>query len=250
MARDLKLPRLPILRAQLFAVAVFVCGTIGYRVLEGASWWDSFFMTVITVTTVGYEQEIPLSRGGEIFTSFLLFAGLGALLFVATEISRWVVEGELHQFLGRVRRSRMIDQMSGHQIVCGYGRMGRAVVADLMEANRPVVVVERHPDRIRELQEAEIPFVSGDGTSEAVLVSASVRRATGLVACLSDDAHNVYAVLTARSLNPDLFIVARATEEGAQRRILHAGADRVVNPYQLGGARLAHLAIEHQGEAQ
>ncbi len=95
MARDLKLHRLPILRAQLFVVAVFVCGTIGYRLLEGASWWDSFFMTVITVTTVGYEQEIPLSRGGEIFTSFLLFAGLGALLFVATEISRWVVEGEL-----------------------------------------------------------------------------------------------------------------------------------------------------------
>ncbi len=144
----------------------------------------------------------------------------------------------------------MIDQMSGHQIVCGYGRMGRAVLADLMEANRAVVVVERHPDRIRELQEAEIPFVSGDGTSEAALVSASVRRATGLVACLNDDAHNVYAALTARSLNPDLFMVARATEEGAQRRILHAGADRVVNPYQLGGARLAHLAIEHQGEAQ
>lgn len=248
MARGLRFPRLPILRAQLFVVAVFVCGTIGYRVLEGASWWDSFFMTVITVTTVGYEQEIPLSLGGEIFTTVLLFAGLGALLFVATEISRWAVEGELQQFLGRVRRSRMIDQMSGHQIVCGYGRMGRAVVADLLEADEPVVVVERHPDRIRELQEAGIPFVSGDSTSDAVLVSASVRRATGLVACLSDDAHNVYAVLTARSLNSGLFIVARATEESAQRRILHAGADRVVNPYQLGGARLAHLAIERQRE--
>jgi voltage-gated potassium channel len=250
MVRLLKLPQVPIIRAQLFVAAIFVVGTIGYRVLEGASWWDSFFMTVITVTTVGYKQEVPLSFGGEVFTSFLLFAGLGVLLFVATEISRWVVEGELQQFLGRVRRSRMIDQMSGHEIVCGYGRMGRAVVAELIETGRPVVVVERHPDRVRMLQEAEIPFVAGDATSEASFLSASVGRATGLVACLNDDAHNVYAVLIARSLNPDLFIVARATEEGAERRILHAGADRVVNPYQLGGTRLAHLVVERSGGEQ
>ena len=144
----------------------------------------------------------------------------------------------------------MIGQMSGHQIVCGYGRMGRAVVDRLMKAQRPVVVVERHPDRVRMLQEAEIPFVSGDATSEAALLNASIARATGLVACLNDDAHNVYAVLIARSLNPDLFIVARAAEEGAEQRILHAGADRVVNPYQLGGTRLAHLVVQHGGNTE
>ena len=236
--------RSPLFRAQLFVGAVFATGTIGYRVLEGAAWWDAFFMTVITVTTVGYEQEVPLSRGGEIFTTVLLFGGLGVLLFVATEISRWVVEGELHEVLGRVRRSRMIERMSNHEIVCGYGRMGRAVVNELHRAARDVVVVDRHPDRVRELQESGIPVITGDATSEATLKSVSIQQAKGLVACLNDDAHNVYTVLTARTLNPELFIVARATEEGAERRILAAGADRVVNPYSLGGTRLAHFVVK------
>ena len=204
----------PLARAAVFVTAIFVTGTIGYRVLEGASWWDSFFMTVITVTTVGYEEEVPLSRGGEIFTSVLLLSGLGVLLFVATELSRSVVEGQLRQFLGRVRRSRMIKRMSKHEIVCGYGRMGRTVVEELQRAGRDVVVVERNADRVRGLQEAGMPVVSGDGTSEATLLLANIARARGLVSCLNDDAHNVYTVLTARSLNPDVFIVARATEEG------------------------------------
>ena len=231
----------PLARAVVFVTAIFVAGTIGYHILEDASWWDSFFMTVITVTTVGYEEEVPLSRGGEIFTSFLLLSGLGVLLFVATELSRLVVEG---QFLGRVRRSRMIERMTKHEIVCGYGRMGRTVVEELQRAGRDVVVVERNADRVRGLQEAGVPVVSGDGTSEATLLLANIARARGLVSCLNDDAYNVYTVLTARSLNPGVFIVARATEEGAERRILHAGADRVVNPYHLGGTRIAHLVVK------
>lgn len=234
----------PLARAIVFVTAIFVAGTVGYRILEDASWWDSFFMTVITVTTVGYEEEVPLSRGGEIFTSILLLSGLGVLLFVATELSRSVVEGELRQFLGRVRRSRMIERMSKHEIVCGYGRMGRTVVEELQRAGRDVVVVERSADRVRGLQEAGVPVVSGDATSEAVLLSANITHARGLVSCLNDDAHNVYTVLTARSLNPDVFIVARATEEGAEMRILNAGANRVVNPYHLGGTRIAHLVVK------
>ena len=111
----------------LLVAGVFIAGTIGYRVLENAPWWDAFFMTVITITTVGYEEEVSLSREGEIFTSFLILAGLGMLLFLLTELSRSVVEGELRQFLGRVRRSRMIERLTDHEIVCGYGRMGRAV---------------------------------------------------------------------------------------------------------------------------
>ena len=234
----------PLARAFVFVAGIFVAGTIGYRILEDASWWDSFFMTVITVTTVGYEEEVPLSRGGEIFTSILLLSGLGVLLFLATEISRSVVEGELRQFLGRVRRSRMIERMSNHEIVCGYGRMGRTVVEELQRAGRDVVVVERGADRVRRLQEEGVPVVSGDATSEATLLGANIALARGLVSCLNDDAHNVYTVLTARSFNPDVFIVARATEEGAEQRILHAGANRVVNPYQLGGTRIAHLVVK------
>jgi len=234
----------PIVRAVVLLVAIFGSGTVGYRLLEEASWWDSFFMTVITVTTVGYEEEVPLSRGGEVFTSILLLSSLGLLLFLVTELSRSVVEGELRQFLGRVRRSRMIERMSKHEIVCGYGRMGRAVVEELQRAGREVVIVERSGERVRRLQEEGYAVVSGDATSEATLRSANITKARGLVSCLNDDAHNVYVVLTARSLNPDIFIVGRATEEDAEQRILNAGADRVVNPYRLGGTRLAHLVVK------
>ena len=228
---------------RLFLVlgAIFGIGTVGYRLIEGSTWWDAFFMTVITLTTVGYGEEIALSETGEAFTTVLLLAGCGLLLFLATEVSRSVIEGELTQFLGRARRSRMIEHMSGHDIVCGYGRMGAAVVQALQRAGRRVVVIERQPEVVQALQESGVPAMSGDGTSEAVLTAAKVQVARGLVACLDDDAHNVYAVLTARSLNPTLLIAARATEECAMQRLRRAGADRVVNPYQLGGARLADI---------
>jgi len=225
-------------------IGVFAAGTIGYRTLEDASWWDAFFMTVITVTTVGYEEEVPLSRGGEVFTSILILAGLGVLLFLLTEVSRAVLEGELRQYLGRVRRSRMIERLTGHQIVCGYGRMGRAVVEELTRAGHSIVIVERSAERVRALQEEGIAAIAGDAVSEAVLLEANIAHAHGLVSCLNDDAHNVYTVLTARSLNPKLFIVARATEETAEQRLRRAGANRVINPYALGGMRLAHLVVK------
>jgi voltage-gated potassium channel len=134
-----------------------------------------------------------------------------------------------------------MERLSGHEIVCGWGRMGRAVAAELERDGLRAVVIENNADKVRSLQDSGLPVVAGDATQEAVLEAAGVRRARGLVACLNDDAHNVYTVLTARSMNPDLFIVARAAGEGAEERIVRAGANRVVNPYQLGGVRLAHL---------
>ena len=231
-------------RATALVGGLFLIGTIGYRVLEGAPWWDAFYMTVITITTVGFAEAFPLSQGGEALTIALLVAGLGIFFFLASEIGRSIMEGELRHYLGRVRRSRMIERMSGHEIVCGYGRMGQAVVDELRHAGRQVVVVDSRMTRMQEVAEHGMPTVTGDATLEATLLSANVQQARGLVSCLNDDAHNVYTVLTARSLNSDLVIVARATEEGAERRILRAGANRVVNPYHLGGARLAHLVVK------
>ncbi len=223
---------------------VFGFGTVGYHLIEGASWWDAFYMTVITLTTVGYGEVFPLSRRGEAFTVLLLFFGLGLLLLVATEIGRTVVGLELRELFGRGRRSRMIERMSGHEIVCGWGRMGKAVVAELRRGRHPLVVIERNPDKVRQLNEMGVGVVEGDATAETAQKAAGVERARGLVACLPDDAHNVYTVLTARSLNPRLFIVGRAGEEGAPDRILRAGANRVVNPYHLGGVRLAHVLLK------
>ena len=228
----------------LLLAAILAVGTLGYRLIEGARWWDSFYMTVITLTTVGYGEVFPLSRAGEAFTVALLATGLGLILLVATEVARGVLAGELRQALGRARRSRMIEHMTGHQIVCGWGRMGRSVVEELRRNGQPFVVLERSPEKVQRLQELGGNVLAGDATSEELLRSAGIARARGLVACLNDDAHNVYTVLTARSLNPALFIVARATEDGAEARILHAGANRVVNPYHLGGLRLAHLLLK------
>lgn len=221
--------------------AVFVLGTVGYRLIEDADWWESFYMTAITLTTVGYREVFPLSHAGEAFTVVLLLVGLGVLLLAATEMARSTIEGEIRQAFGRFRRSRMIVAFSGHHIVCGWGRMGQAVVQELRNAKHQVVIIESSPEKVHALQDANLPVVAGDATDPATLEAAGVRRASGLVSCLDDDAHNVYAVLTARSLNPSLTIVARASGEGAEDRLHRAGADRVVNPYLLGGIRLAHL---------
>jgi voltage-gated potassium channel len=231
-------------RATLLLVAVFLVGTLGYRLIEGASWWDAFFMTVITLSTVGYDEVVPLSPAGQILTTILLFVGLGLVLLIVTETARAVVGGELRHVLGRARRTRMIERLSDHEIVCGYGRMGHTVVAELRRGHRPVVVIDNDTEKVRALQDMGVPVVQGDATSEATLRAAGIERGRGLVACLTDDAHNVYTILTARSLNERLFIVARAGEEGAQERLLRAGANRVVNPYQLGGLRLALLLVK------
>jgi voltage-gated potassium channel len=225
----------------LLLAAMFVVGTAGYMLIEGASAGDAFYMTGITLTTVGYREVFPLSRIGQVFTVLLSMAGLGLLLFILTEAARSVLAGELNEVLGRARRQRMLDKMSGHEIVCGWGRMGQSVVVELMRSGRPLVVIERNPEKVRRLMRAGLPLVDGDATSEEVLRAAGTERARGLVACLNDDAHNIYTVLTARSLNPNLFVVARAGEESAEERMRRAGADRVVNPYHLGGLRLAHM---------
>jgi voltage-gated potassium channel len=220
---------------------VLAVGTVGYVLIEGASPWDAFYMTAITLTTVGYGEVFPLSRAGEVFTVVVLFAGLGILLFGLTDLARWVIEGEMRDAFGRRRRTRMLEKLSSHEIVCGWGRMGQAVVEELVREGRPFVVIERAPEKVARLHERGFPVVEGDAVAEDILKLAGVVRARGLVACLNDDAHNVYTVLTARSLNPELFIVARSGEAGADARLKRAGANKVVNPYHLGGLRLAHM---------
>ena len=234
-------------RATALVLGLFLAGAAGYRAVEGAPWLDAFYMTVITITTVGFGHVFPLSPAGQVLTVALLGAGIGVFLFLASEVGRSIMEGELQRYLGHVRRVRMIERMSGHDVVCGYGRMGRAAVDALRRAGRPVVVVEARSELTGDLAEGGCPVVTGDATREASLRAANVEHASGLVCCLADDANNLYTVLTARSLNPDLVIVARAAGDGAEQRILQAGADEVVNPYQLGGARLAHLLFGSAG---
>lgn len=219
-------------------------GTLGYILIEGVRPLDALYMTVITVTTIGYSEIFPLSDAGRVFTMFLAFAGVGIILVTASEVARVLLEGDLRRLLGLPREVNMIKKMSNHIIVAGLGRMGRAVVEVLEEQGVPHVVVDINLERCRPLLEARKPVIHGDATHPEALNFAGIPRAGTFIACLQDDAHNVYAILLARQLNPRINIIARAVEEDAETRLRLAGAHRVINPYRLGGMRLAHTALK------
>jgi voltage-gated potassium channel len=225
-------------------LSILVLGTAGYVVIEHQGLLDALYMTTITVTTVGFREAFPLSQAGKIFTIFLSFAGIGVILLIASEAARAILQTDLRHLIGLRRDLTMIKKLSGHIVVCGHGRMGRAVVDVLGRKGAKFVVVENDPERCRDIEEQRVQVVRGDATREEVLSAAGVERAGTLIACLADDAHNVYTILLARQLNPDITIIARAADDGAEERMRLAGADRVLNPYRLGGMRLAFSALK------
>lgn len=232
------------LRQALFALlALTFVGTLGYMGIAHMRPMDALYMTVITLTTVGFREVEPLGPAGQAFTIVLLFTGLGIVFYSATLVARELIEGSVQQALGRRKVQRQIAHMSGHYIVCGFGRMGRIVCKELEAKPVPFVVVEKDPEMLRELEAEHYPFLAGDATEDQVLIEAGIGRARGLVAALSKDADNVYVVLTARELGPELLIVARAEDERSERKLLHAGATRVVSPYTIGGHRMAHALL-------
>jgi voltage-gated potassium channel len=223
---------------------VIIAGTVGYMLIEGQGAFDALYMTAITVTTVGYREAFPLSPLGRVFTMLLAFAGVAVILLIASEVGRLLVQADIRELIGSRRDLKMLDKLSDHIVVCGHGRMGRAAVEVLQERRVQFVVVDIDEDRCRQLAEAQIPFIIGDATQEPVLRNARVGRAKTFLACLADDAHNVFAILLARQLNPKITVIARAVEEGSEERLRLAGADQVINPYRLGGMRLAFTAIK------
>jgi len=233
-----------VLRSIALGLSVLVLGTIGYMVIEDQGPFNAFYMTTITVTTVGFSEAFPLSPPGQAFTMVLAFVGVGVILLIASEFARAVLDTDIHRILGIRRDLTMIKKLSNHIVVLGYGRMGRAVVEVLRARGIAYSVVDLDPDRYRDLEEEHQPAVLGDATQENVLRAAGVERAKTLIACLADDAHNVYSILLARQLNPDITIIARAAEDGAEERLRLAGADRVLNPYRVGGTRLAITALK------
>ncbi len=239
----------PIFRAQgpAFAVAllaaVTLTGTLGYVVIEGWSAWDAFYMSAITVTTVGYREIHELSFSGQVWTVLLLFSGVGSALYVFTLLATAVVEGGLPQRLQKRRQAKMLTLIKDHFIVCGYGRIGSIIAAQLKQQNVPFVVIERDPARLEAAMMDGLLAVQADASHEDVLKRVGIDTARGLIAAVGTDAENVYAVLSARVLRPDLFIVGRAEGEDATRKLLRAGANRVVSPYQIGAVQMAQTAI-------
>ncbi len=218
-------------------------GVTGYTLLEGWSVWDALYMTITTITTVGYREVHPLDYHGQVFTVVLIVIGVGTAFYTFTLLATRVVEGGLHQGVERRRFNRMLQNIRDHFIVCGYGRIGRLVTESLRRAGVPFVVVDRNPEAIHELVDRGDLAVEADASREEVLERVGIRRARGLIAAVSTDAENVYTVLTARELCPDLFIIARVESDDAERKLRRAGADRVISPYHIGANHMVQTAL-------
>jgi len=221
-------------------VAVTAAGTIGYVVL-GFTPLDALYQTVTTVTTVGFREVEPLSATGKVFTIAVIVVGVGTALYTFGVVIETLLEDRLPEVFGRRRMERRIAAMSGHVIVCGWGRVGRAIARELVAMDTEAVVIDNDPDRLQGLPH---PVLLGDATEDDVLERAGVRRARALVAALSTDAGNLFVTISARALRPELFIVARVRVEVNEDKLRRAGADRVVNPQSIGGARMAAFVLQ------
>jgi voltage-gated potassium channel len=226
--------------AVLFLTSLVVIGTSGYMLIEGWNFEDSLYMVIITITTTGYGEVHPLSHSGQIFTLLLVVVSFATVIYIGGIGVQIIIESKIFR---RWRVEKKIANLSGHYIVCGFGRMGRHICEELVEAKVPFVVIENNPGNIATLNELGFLFDDGDATNDAILERAGVKNAKGLVAVLSSDAENVFTTLSAKSINPKIFVVARAIEDATEPKLLKAGADRVVKPYELGGFRMASLLL-------
>ena len=228
----------------VFALAVVVTvGITGYMVIEGWSLLDAAYMTIVTFTTVGYEEVHPLSSTGRIFTIFLMVAGVGVMLYVLTTVVNLAVAHEVGILFRRRKLKTRIAKLKGHFIVCGFGRVGRVVASTLQGESVPVIVVDNEAEAYAEAEDLGLLFLQGDATRDADLISAQIDKAVGLVAATGDDSENVYITLTARGVNPGLHVVARASRPEAEEKLRRAGANGVVSPYSIGGREMALTAM-------
>lgn len=234
------------------ALAVFVLlGTLGYyllglRVGLPASLLDCLYMTIITLSTVGYAEIIPAAKteAGRLFSILLILSGVGVLFYALTNFAILLLEGTIQGAWGRWRMEKEIARMKGHYIVCGAGRVGEVIVRELVLSHHPTVVIDRDAEKVTALgRELNVPYLVGDATEESVLLAAGIERAMGLLAALGNDHDNLFLVLTARSLNPNLRIIARGNHPSVVDKMLKAGADEVVLPETTGGLRMVSLMV-------
>ena len=237
-------PRLRIRYALFALLGAVALGTLGFHFLEGWSLVDSLYATIQTVTTVGYGDVAPQNFTGRVFASLFMVVGVGAVLYILTSTVQTIVQSEMFAAFDERRRQREMSKLQDHFIICGAGRVGSRIIGAMQAAHVPFVVVETDEPKVAELLERNAHVLVKDATLEETLREAGVERARGLAACLPDDADNVYVVLTARGLNPNLHIVARAVEEQAEEKLIRAGANRVVAPTIIGSHRMAQALMK------
>ncbi len=225
----------------LLLLATIAFGTSGYVFFEGMSPFDAFYMTIITISTVGFAEITPLSTIGRIITIIIIILGISLLTYTLTQVARIFVEGELQKFFGRRKLEKQVAKLKNHYIICGYGRIGEVIVKELTTAGIPLVVIEQDPTKIEALEAQGLLYLNMDATADEALTTAGLERARGLVTAVGADADNVFIALSAKGLRRDIFILARASDAKNEGKLLRAGASRVVCPYQMGGRRMAAM---------
>jgi len=228
------------LLAIVFTLAI---GTVGFTVIDHYPPFDAFYMTLTTMTTVGYGELHPLSHAGRIFNSFLIMFGVTSILIAIGAMTQSIIELEFGDAIGKRRTKRMIDNLKDHYIICGYGRVGRGAAEELRYAGVPFVVVDISPERVERAMLAGLLAVAADSTHDDTLRHVGIERARGLVAALATDADNLFVLLSAKGLNPRIYVSTRAAEEGAEAKMRRAGADAVFAPYTITGHRLAQSLL-------
>jgi len=230
--------------AALILLSILLVGTFGYVGITGCSFLDGLYMTMITITTVGFQEVVPLGPWGKIFTMGLVLVGVSFVLYVFGKVTETVVEGGLQKALGRINIDKKLAKVHNHYIVCGYGRIGQVICQSLAEDHRDFVVIENNPEEIKTLTAAKYLFVEGEAADDEVLLRAGITRAKGLIAVVSSDAENVYITMSARDLNPNLFVMGRSSgKKGADTKLLRAGANKVISPYFIGARQMANMVL-------
>lgn len=233
----------PIFLAAILLGLIVIVGTVGYTIIQKWSLLDSIYMTIITIGTVGFHEVRELNDNGRIFTIFLIISGIGIGSYAIANLSAFLIEGHIRDFYKGRKMEKTISKLKNHIIVCGYGKAGQETIEELASMNKEYVIIENDEHKIDELKEQNHLVLNGDATDDDILENAGVKNAEGLITALSNDADNVYVVLTARGMNPKLRIVARAIDKTSSKKLLRAGADKVVSPYSIAGRRMARLLL-------
>ncbi len=236
-------PKNRLLNVLFFLIGPIASGAIGYHFIEGWTWFESLYMTAITLSTIGYSEVHPLSDWGRFFTLFLIISGVGSFAYIMGQIVQFTLDLKFNQIYRRKKMSEKIAKLGHHTIICGFGKMGRTMAEEIQKKGRPFVIIEKEKSYEPQLQEANIPYIIGDASDNKNLLFAGIEKAKSLVSVVTTDAENVFITLTARSLNKELFIISRVFDEATTPKLIVAGANKVVSPYTQAAFKMAQTIL-------
>ena len=233
-----------IIKGIVILIIIVLTGTVGYMAIEGWSFFDSLYMAVITITTVGFGEIREVSINGRIFTILIIFSGMGIMAFILGMVAQEMVDFQVRSIIGRRKLGLKIRSLKDHYIICGFGRIGNVICKELKANKIPMVVIDNDKEALPFLEAENIPFISDDATNEDILIEAGIERAKGVVSVVASDADNLFITMSARGLHPEAFILARADKVQTEKKLKRAGANKVILPYIIGGHKMAQSLIK------